>query len=408
MRMTMALAGALILAPYGSVLADNPPEQEISVSLSGGEAGFRNWITGFRSRAEAAGISAQVLDQVLPGLTYQPDVIRRDRRQSEFTKTIWEYLDTAVSEERVRNGREALEKNRALLDRIEARYGVEKEVVVAIWGLETAFGTYRGSVPTLSALATLADEGRRGPFFERELIDALRIVQSGDVTPEAMIGSWAGAMGHTQFMPSSFLALAQDFDGDGKRDIWGDDPTDGLASAANYLARFGWKTGMPWGLEVTLPKTFDFEQSGERVKKPVAEWQAMGLRTANGAELPDHGSASVLLPGGARGAAFLIFANFQVIEHYNPADAYVIGIGHLADRIGGGNPIQADWPHQERALTLDERLELQKGLTRAGFDTRGVDGRIGPNTIAAVRAFQKSEGLTPDGYAGLALLNRLR
>nr|WP_237684962.1 lytic murein transglycosylase [Szabonella alba] len=372
------------------------------------QAAFGQWLQGFRSRALAAGITAPVLDRVLPGLTYLPDVIRRDRNQSEFTRTIWDYLDTAVSEERVANGRAALERHRALLDRIEARYGVEKEVVVAVWGLETAYGTFRGSTATLDALATLAHDGRRGAFFEAELLNALRIIAAGDVTPDRMLGSWAGAMGHTQFMPSSFLALAQDFDGDGRRDIWADDPADGLASAAHYLAHYGWTRGMPWGVEVTLPQSFDFEQSGERVRKPVADWQAMGLRRADGADLPDHGAASILLPGGARGAAFLIFSNFRVIERYNPADAYVIAIGHLADRIGGAGPFRASWPRDERALTRDERLELQEKLTGAGFDTQGVDGRIGPNTIAAIRAFQKSEGLTPDGFAALSVLERLR
>ncbi|MFN3825064.1 MAG: lytic murein transglycosylase [Pseudorhodobacter sp.] len=375
---------------------------------AGGEAGFRGWLTGFRARAQVAGIPGAVLDNVLPGLTYQADVIRRDRNQSEFTKTIWDYLDTAVSEERVANGRAALARHRDLLERIEARYGVEKEVVVAIWGLETAYGTFRGSVPTLDALATLAHDGRRGAFFEAELLNALRIVAAGDVAPRAMVGSWAGAMGHTQFMPSSFLALAQDFNGDGRRDIWGDDPTDGLASAAHYLAHYGWTKGMPWGVEVVLPQGFDFEQSGERVRKSTADWQAMGLRGAEGGLLPDHGPASVLLPGGARGAAFLIFANFQVIERYNPADAYVIAVGHLADRIRGAGPFRASWPREERALTRDERLELQERLTQAGFDTRGVDGRIGPNTIAAIRAFQKAQGLVPDGFAALSVLTGLR
>lgn len=404
---TLALSVAVIGA---SAAASPAPEGRAvsSVEQAGSEVGFRQWVAAFRPRAEAAGIPPAVLDRVLPGLTYLPDVIRRDRNQAEFTKTIWDYLDTAVSEERVANGRAALARHRDLLDRIEARYGVEKEIVVAIWGLETAYGTFRGSVPTLDALATLAHDGRRGAFFEAELLNALRIVAAGDVAPEAMKGSWAGAMGHTQFMPSSFLALAQDFDGDGRRDVWGDDPTDGLASAARYLAHYGWTRGMPWGVEVTLPEGFDFEQSGERVRKSPAEWQALGVRAVEGGALPDHGLASVLLPGGAKGAAFLIYANFQVIERYNPADAYVIGIGHLADRIRGAGPIRAQWPREERALTRDERLELQERLTQAGFDTRGIDGRIGPNTIAAIRAYQKAQGLVPDGFAALSILTRLR
>jgi membrane-bound lytic murein transglycosylase B len=369
--------------------------------------GLQNWLAAFRARAAAAGISDQVMDQALTGLSYDADVIRRDRNQSEFTKTIWDYLDTATSDERVRNGKAALEKHRAVLDLIEAKYGVDKEVVTAIWGLESAYGTFRGSSSTIQSLASLAYDGRRAAFFEGELLAALKILQAGDTVAENMQGSWAGAMGHTQFMPSSFLAYAVDFNGDGKRDIWGDDPTDALASTAAYLAGFGWTKGMPWGVEITLPNGFDYDQTSERVKKPVAEWQALGVRLVNGGDLPDYGAGSVLLPGGARGAAFLIFSNFQVIERYNTADAYVIAVGHLADMLKGGPRLKSDWPRDLRALTLDERLDLQTRLTRAGFDTLGVDGKMGPNTIAAVKGFQKSKGIVPDGYPSLDVLNRL-
>ncbi|MEY3309830.1 MAG: hypothetical protein RLZZ413_3868, partial [Pseudomonadota bacterium] len=220
--------------------------------------------------------------------------------------------------------------------------------------LESAYGSYRGEYPLIGTLATLAYDTRRGAFFEGQLLAALSIVQSGDVGADAMTGSWAGAMGHTQFIPTSYLAHAVDFTGDGRRDIWSDDPADALASTAAYLADAGWQSGKPWGVEVTLPPGFDYGETGERVKKPVAVWQALGVRTADGGALPDHGPASVLLPAGAQGAAFLIFANFQVIERYNAADAYVIGIGHLADRIAGGPPIRAAWPRQDRALKFDE------------------------------------------------------
>lgn len=369
--------------------------------------GLQIWLEGFRIRAAAAGISDQVMDQALTGLSFDTDVIRRDRNQSEFTKTIWDYLDTAASDERVKNGTAALQKHRAVLDQIEAKYGVDKEVVAAVWGLESAFGTFRGSVPTIQSLASLAYDGRRAAFFEGELLAALKILQAGDTVPANMQGSWAGAMGHTQFMPSSFLAYAVDFNGDGKRDIWGDDPTDALASTASYLAGYGWTKNMPWGVEITLPAGFDYDQTSERVKKPVAEWQALGVRRADGRDLPDHGAASVLLPGGARGAAFLIFSNFQVIERYNSADAYVIAVGHLADLLKGGPRFKSGWPRDLRALTLDERLALQTRLTRAGFDTLGVDGKMGPNTIAAIKGFQKAKGIVPDGYPSLDVLNRL-
>jgi membrane-bound lytic murein transglycosylase B len=369
---------------------------------------FDRWIAGFRERAMAQGIRRDVLDAAFAGIRSNADVIDRDRNQSEFTRQIWDYLDSAVSEARVANGRAALERHAALLARIEDRYGVEAEVVTAIWGLESAYGTFRGSTPIIGALATLAHDGRRGAFFEAELLAALRILQSGDVSPRSMTGSWAGAMGHTQFMPTSYLAHAQDFDGDGRRDIWGDDPTDALASAAAYLAHFGWTKGQPWGVEVRLPQGFDYAQTGERTKKAPADWAAMGVRDMDGRPVPDHGRASILLPAGARGAAFMIFDNFHVIERYNPADAYVIAVGHLADRIRGAAPIRAPWPREDRNLRFVEKQEMQERLTQAGFDTQGVDGIVGPNTIAAIREFQRTKGLTPDGYASYDILQKLR
>lgn len=376
--------------------------------VAGETAGLRRWAEGFRERAAAQGIPAVILDAGLADLAYDPKIVERDRSQAEFTKPIWDYLDGAVSPERVANGQAALAAHADTLAAIEARYGVEKEIVVAIWGLESAYGAFRGDTPTLSALATLAYDGRRAAFFEDELVAALRIVAAGEVAPGEMRGSWAGAMGHTQFMPSSYLARAVDFDGDGRRAIWGDDPADALASTAAYLAGFGWTRGQPWGVEVRLPEGFDYAATGDGTVRPVAEWQAAGVQAAAGV-LPDPGAAaSVLLPAGAGGPAFLVYPNFRVIERYNAADAYVIAVGHLADRLRGLSPFRADWPRGDRVLTHAERQELQARLTGAGFDTRGVDGRIGPNTIAAIRAFQIAQGLRPDGYADLALLTRLR
>lgn len=370
--------------------------------------GFQRWIDGFRDRAVAQGIRGTVFDRAFRGVYYNTDVIQRDRNQSEFTKQIWEYLDSAVSPTRVRNGREMYRKHGRLLAEIERRYRVEAHVVTAIWGLESAYGAYKGDTPIIEALATLAYDGRRGRFFEQQLIAALKIIQSGDTAPRNMTGSWAGAMGHTQFIPTSYLAYAQDFRGDGRRDIWADDPTDGLASTANYLAKAGWTYGQPWGMEVTLPRGFDYALAGARIKKPVNTWHRLGVRRADGSRIPDHGRASILLPAGAQGAAFAIFDNFHVIERYNAADAYVIAVGHLGDRIRGGGPIRADWPRGDRSLSLTEKKELQQRLTARGYDTRGVDGIIGPNTIAAVRAFQRAAGLIPDGYTSLDILRRLR
>ena len=374
---------------------------------SGTQAGFETWLPAFRDRALGLGISSATLD-ALNGLTFLPDVVRKDRHQNEFTKTIWDYLDTAVSDDRIAHGLKALKKHQDTLDQIEATYGVDREVIAAIWGLESAYGAVRGDIPTVQALATLAYDGRRAAFFEGELIAALRILQSGDATADTLRGSWAGAMGHTQFMPSSWHKFAVDFTNDNKRDIWSDDPTDALASTAAYLAGNGWKKGEPWGVEITLPSGFDYDQTTERVKKPVADWQALGVRLPGGGDLPDHGEASVLLPGGHRGVAFLIFANFQVIETYNTADAYVIAVGHLADRLRGSPAFAASWPRDERALSFDERVALQQKLTAAGFSTGGIDAKTGPKTIAAIKAFQKSKGLVPDGFPSLSLLQLLQ
>jgi len=285
---------------------------------------------------------------------------------------------------------------RSTLDVIERRYGVDRQIIVAIWGLESAYGTFRGKTPVIEALASLAFDARRSAFFEGQLLAALDILQSGDTTPDKMTGSWAGAMGHTQFMPGSYLEYAVDFTGDGRRDIWSDDPADALASAAAYLKGHGWVEGQPWGVEVTLPKGFDYLLANRNITKTPADWAKIGVVGLDGQAVPDRWLASVLLPAGAEGAAFLIFDNFAVIETYNTADAYVIGIGHLADRIGGGAPIKGAWPRQDRALSYDERIELQQRLTRAGFDTVKIDAKIGPLTIAAVRAYQVASGLVPD------------
>lgn len=410
-----ALLSAVLPLPALAEPAPIAPLSAQTQTAAGGQTvpatkndGLRDWIAAFRPRALAAGITPATLDRAFQDVTYNADVIEKDRNQAEFTRALWDYLDSAVSDARVTNGIAALRANAPLLDRIEATYGVPKEVVVAVWGLESSFGANRGDVPVIGALATLAHDGRRGPFFEAQLIDALRILQSGDVDPDSFTGSWAGAMGHTQFIPSSYQSFAVDFNGDGRRDIWSDDPTDALASTAAYLAKSGWTKGQPWGIEVTLPPGFDYNQAGKITPQPTADWVALGLRSADGGPLPDHGPASVLLPGGARGAAFLIYPNFRAIERYNTADAYVIAIGHLSDRLKGGPPIRATWPRDLRALTGEERRELQERLTAAGHDTRGVDGKIGPNTIAAIRAFQRTVGLVPDGFASLDILDRLR
>lgn len=367
---------------------------------------FDSWISGFRSRALAQGITPATFDRAFRGISYNEDVVSRDRAQAEFTRPIWQYLDGAVSDTRIENGRRALREHARLLQEIEARFGVEKEIVVAVWGLESSYGTLRGNTPIIEALATLAFDGRRGAFFESQLIAALRILQAGDTTVENMRGSWAGAMGHTQFIPTSFLAYAVDFRGDGRRDIWSDDPTDALASTAAYLARHGWTRGQPWGVEVRLPAGFNPQMAGSR--RSVGEWRALGVEPVRGATLPGQGEATLMFPAGVQGPALLTFGNFRSLKRYNNSDAYVIGVGHLADRLRGGGAFVAQWPRSDRPLSLAEREELQRLLVARGYDTGGIDGRIGQATMAAVRAWQASQGLLADGYISLDLLERLR
>ncbi|ABD53274.1 lytic murein transglycosylase [Jannaschia sp. CCS1] len=369
---------------------------------------FRAWIAEFEARALAAGISAETFARAFDGLQLNTRVLERDRNQAEFSRALWDYLDTAVSATRIRNGREALSEWRTTLGRIEAQYQVEAEVVVAVWGLESAYGAMRGSEGIVEAMASLAFDGRRQDFFEEQLIAALQILEAGDTRARNMTGSWAGAMGHTQFMPTSYLEFAQDFDDDGRRNIWSDNPVDALASTAHYLVEHGWVYGQPWGMEVRLPEGFDYRLAGEQERIGAAFWNAMGVRLVNGDPLPDHGPASILLPAGAEGVALVVHSNFRVIERYNPADAYVIAIGHLSDRINGGPGFEAGWPRGDRALTFAEREELQRLLRAVGHYDERIDGIVGPITIASVRSYQEAIGVTPDGYASVSILQRLR
>lgn len=371
-------------------------------------AGFPGWVSGFRSRARAAGITDRTFQAAFASVRYLPDSIDRDRNQAEFVKPLGDYMSTAASDARVTNGRIMVQQFSGVLARIEATYGVEPHVVTAVWGMESNYGQRRGDIPLIATLATLAYDGRRGRFFEQQLVAALRILQNGDVAPQNMTGSWAGAMGHTQFIPTSYEAYAVDFTGDGRRDIWADDPSDALASTAAYFRRFGWRKGQPWGVEVRLPSGFDFSQTGRAVRRTPAAWGQAGVRGVNGQVVPNYGEATLITPTGAGGPAFLVFRNYDVISRYNNAEAYIIGVGHLGDRIRGMDPLQANWPRGERRLRRAERSELQQRLTNAGYSTQGVDGRIGPNTRSAIRAYQRTVGLPTDGHPSLSLLQRLR
>jgi len=366
---SIAISGAF-LAPTQTIAQDD------TITIAQTSQGFERWKAQFNRRATSSGISTRTFNEAFKGVSVNARVRELDGKQSEFTKTVWEYLDSAVSDTRVSNGRQKARQLSGTLSKIQQTYGVDPSAVMAIWGVETNFGSFMGGINVIEALATLAYDGRRRNWAEKELIKALSIIQSGDINPQNMEGSWAGAMGHTQFMPSSYLAYAQDFTRNGKRDIWSSDPTDGLASAANYLRVHGWENGRP--------------------------------RTTSGQQVPNHGTAGLWIPAGANGPAFVVYKNFFVIKRYNNANSYALAVGHLGDRIYGASGFKAKWPRGDRALRRSEARQLQSRLTAKGFSTGGVDGIIGPNTIAAIRAFQKSNGLTPDGYASLDLLKRLQ
>lgn len=366
---------------------------------------FTEWRDAFRSEALQAGIPATVFDRAFAGVTPDPSIITADRSQPEFTRPVWQYLEGALSRQRVEGGRRLLSQHQATLDDIEARYGVDRNTLVAIWGLESSFGQIMGDKGVIRSLATLAHEGRRPGFAKSQLLAALEILDRGDVSADQLRGSWAGAMGQTQFIPTTYNTHAVDFDGDGRRDIW-NSSADALASAAHYLQASGWKAGQPWGFETALPEGFDYALADSSIRKPLREWRRLGL---NG--LPsnmDEASASLLLPAGYRGPAFLVLDNFRAILRYNNSSSYALAIGLLSERFGGGGQIRASWPQGEQPLSRSERLELQERLSSQGFDPGAADGIIGANTRSAIRGFQQQLGWPADGHPTQELLGRLR
>src|SRR5829696_6950650 len=341
---------------------------------------FARHLESLWPKAQARGVSRATFDLAFQGVTPDPKVAVVGRAQSEFAQQ-WA----------------------ATLDAVEAFYGVPRSVVLAAWGMESNFGGYTGKTSVIRALATLAFHRQRAGYFERELIAALEMIEKDHIRPAEMLGSWAGAMGQTQFMPSSFLAYAADGDGDGRRDIWASVP-DALASIANFLKEHGWKPGLPWGFEVVLPEGFDYAVH----RRGFAEWTTAGVRRVDGAEMPRAGEGLLFLPTGARGPAFLLSENFVVIKAYNTSDSYALAVGHLGDRILGGGPIRGAWPKEAPPLSRDERVEIQRRLSKRGLLDGDADGRIGFKTRDAVRRFQLDRGLLPDGHADPAVLKELR
>jgi membrane-bound lytic murein transglycosylase B len=371
-------------------------------------ANFRACLDGLWPEAARRGISRAAFDQATAGLIPDLQIMDKLDSQPEFTKAPWEYLDLLVTDERILKGRELLTQHRATFDAVERTYGVDRNIIAAIWGVETRYGAMAGERPVLRSTATLACIGRRQDFFRGEFLAALEIVSRGDVRPERFIGSWAGAFGATQFMPSAFKRYAVDFDGDGRRDIV-DSAPDLIASTANMLKRMGWASGESWGYEVVVPQGFDYRLADAGREQTIHQWEQLRVRRPGDAAFPRPGDRAFLLaPAGARGPSFLMLQNFRVIMKYNPAEAYALAIGHLADRLRGGGPIAQGWPREERALSRTERLELQQRLVSQGFDVGEPDGLLGAKTRDAIRGFQARQGLVPDGFASSDVLDRLR
>ncbi|HEY6831555.1 MAG TPA: lytic murein transglycosylase [Pseudolabrys sp.] len=358
--------------------------------------------------AARRGISRQTFEAYTATLTPDLRIMDLLDNQPEFTKAFWDYLDVLVTDERIAKGRALLEKYRTTFDAVERAYGVDRHVITAIWGVETNYGTIAGDRPVLRSTATLACIGRRQNYFRDEFLSTLEILQRGDVPAKKLVGSWAGAFGPTQFMPTAFKRYAVDFDHDGRRDVI-DSMPDLIASTANNLKKDGWISGETWGYEVVVPATLNFMLADHRQLMTIRDWERAGITRAGDKAFPrPDDRAFLLVPAGVQGPGFLMLPNFRVIMKYNPAEAYALAIGHLADRLGGAAPFAQAWPRYERVLSRSERLELQELLVRHGYDVGDPDGRLGAQTRAAIRDFQTKIGRVPDGFASAGILDQLR
>jgi membrane-bound lytic murein transglycosylase B len=370
---------------------------------------FSACLEGLWPDAAKRGVTRATFDTYTAGLTPDLRIMDLMDTQPEFTKAFWDYLDLLVSENRIKRGREILAQYKTVFDAVEKAYGVDRHAVTAIWGIESNFGTSGGDRPVVRSTATLACVGRRQAYFRDEFLAALEILNRGDINPDRLKGSWAGAFGPTQFMPTSFKRFAVDFDGDGRRDVV-DSVPDLIASTANNLKVDGWIPGQTWGYEVALPQGFNYLMADGAKAMPVKDWEKLGVARVNGKPYPrPTDRAYLFLPAGANGPAFLMLNNFRVLMKYNPAEAYALAIGHLGDRLRGDPPLVTAWPREERVLTSAERYEMQQHLVHLGFDIGGEpNGRLNAKSRSAIRSFQASRGLVPDGFATAEMLERLR
>ncbi|WP_100959210.1 lytic murein transglycosylase [Bosea sp. FBZP-16] len=365
--------------------------------------GFDGFLRTLWPMAQARGISRKTFDLAFQGVTPDPSIVALTRKQSEFTAPIWSYLNSAVGGGRISRGREMLEAHASVLAQAESRYGVPKEIILGIWGMETNYGSFKGDKDVIRSLATLANIRYRGDFFRDELLTALELIEKGHVERSELRGSWAGAMGHTQFMPSSYMKYAVDHTGDGHADIW-TSSSDAIASTANYLKGYGWTPGLPWGIEVVVPDGFDHNL----YRASFSSFRSAGVRRADGGSLPSSGEARLFYPAGHTGPALLLTANFDVIKKYNSSDAYALAVGHLGDRIVGRPALQGEWPVKAPRLDKAGITDVQLRLKGLGLYNHDADGRIGTGTREAVRQYQLRVGLLADGYPTPALLTRMK
>ena len=398
--MRLLLAAVCVIAAAAAMTAQAAPVHA--------NAAYRNFVKNFWASARKAGVSRETYDRAFAGLSPDPEVIEKNAHQPEFKLPPSQYVVAAVTDTRIIAGREMAEKYKAELDRIEAKWGVDRYVLLAIWGMETNFGTFMGKKNVIRSLSTLGYRGRRARFGRSQLIAALRMMERGVVPDGPMLGSWAGAMGHTQMIPSNYLRFGVDLNGDGKRDIW-HWPPEALATSANFLGKQGWDTGKTWGYEVKLPGRVGKGHAGRRRSRSLGKWQALGVKRVGGKEFPRPGDRAYLyLPMGTKGPAFLLLDNFRTIMRYNPAHTYALSVGHLSDRIRGGDTFVTPWPDGARALTEDARFAIQNGLIAKGYEIGEVDGVLGSKTRAAIREFQKSKGLKVDGFPTPKILELLQ
>ena len=415
MKIALLLTSALFLtscagAPVAEAEAPAEPQAVFVVPAKNltQEQRFAAWKEDFTNRAIAKNYAPTLVRNIISPAKINPLALERDANQPEFTKAVWAYVDTAASNARIEQGQDKMTEVDPVFDVIEARYRVPRGVLTAIWGLESSYGKILGTHDIVDSLSTFAFEGRRQKFGESQLFALLDLLASGDVRREQLTGAWAGAMGMTQFIPTTFRDYAVDLDGNGNKDLW-TDPGDALASAANYIARSGWREGEPVMTEVKLPTNFDYAVT-DGSKRTVNAWTAMGVQPVSGQRWSAAAGfldAKLIAPGGAKGPKFLTFKNFDVLKRYNNSTSYVMGISVLADALERKPGIQQDWPRGDELLSFEDKKSMQQKLTDLGYNTKGVDGRIGPNSRRAIRAWQAANGLTADGYMEQRLFKRL-